>query len=252
MENQTMPLAIEVKDLYCSAKGKKILQGVSLQVKQGEILGLLGPNGAGKTSLIRLICGLGPWQQGEIYLMGEKAERTRTDAQKAMLGLVPQENNLEKELTIYESIYCYGELYGLKDIKDQTEALIQKFHMEEWREKKPRQLSGGMQRRATIARASLPDPKILILDEPTVGLDPAMRQEVWQQVQMLKEAGTTILLTTHYMEEAELLCDRISFLKEGRVLLTDTAAGIKHRVMQDKGTLEDAYLSLVTGEGRQK
>ena len=169
-----------------------------------------------------------------------------------MLGLVPQENNLEKELTIYESIYCYGELYGLKDIKDQTEALIQKFHMEEWREKKPRQLSGGMQRRATIARASLPDPKILILDEPTVGLDPAMRQEVWQQVQMLKEAGTTILLTTHYMEEAELLCDRISFLKEGRVLLTDTAAGIKHRVMQDKGTLEDAYLSLVTGEGRQK
>lgn len=242
-------LAIDVKDIHCSAGKKEILHGVSLAVGSGEIIGLLGPNGAGKTTLIKLICGLGRTTQGELRLKGELVTMQRTTEQKQLIGLVPQENNMERELTVRESMICYGELYGVPNAKQRAEEVLRGFNMAEWADKRPEMLSGGMHRRAMIARAYMPSPEIMILDEPSVGLDPMMRQEIWAQVRRLKQAGTTILLTTHYMEEAEELCNRIAIMEDGRILMTDTTNGIKSSVAHgDELTLEEAYLRLVGRE----
>ncbi|MGM9539234.1 ABC transporter ATP-binding protein [Anaerovibrio sp.] len=241
---------VEAVDVCCCAGGREILHGVSLQVRQGEVLGLLGPNGAGKTTFIKLLCGLGACSGGQLSIGGRPAGQQRSTAMKKMLGLVPQENNLERELTVRESMRYYGELYGVKDARRRTEEVLQEFGMQDWADKRPEQLSGGMHRRAMIARACIPRPCIMVLDEPSVGLDPVMRQEIWHQVRRLREHGTTILLTTHYMEEAESLCSRIAIMEKGRLLLLDTAEGIKKRVPGGTGmTLEEAYLRLVQGKG---
>lgn len=250
MEDRVTRAVVEAVDVHCCAGGREILHGISLKVCQGEVLGLLGPNGAGKTTFIKLLCGLGPCSGGRLYIDGRAAGKQRSVAMKKMLGLVPQENNMERELTVRESMRYYGELYGVGDAGQRTEEVLREFGMQEWADKKTEQLSGGMHRRAMIARACIPRPGIMVLDEPSVGLDPAMRQEIWQQVRQLRRQGTTILLTTHYMEEAESLCSRIAIMEKGRLLLVDTPEGIKRRVPGGTGmTLEEAYLWLVQGKG---
>ena len=243
-------MSVLVEQVTCSRHGQAILHNVSLQIKTGEVLGLLGPNGAGKTTLIRLLAGLARPDSGRIRVFGEDASR-RSVKFRRLIGLVPQENTLESELTIEQSMLCTVKLYGIVDARARMEEVCQQFQIGSWRKKYPEKLSGGMKRRAMIARAMLSRPEFLLLDEPSVGLDPDMRQEIWQAVRKLQAMGKTVLLTTHYMEEAEELCDRIAFLRAGKVLYTGTTAGIRQQISPEQEiSLEDAFLALAV-EGRR-
>lgn len=229
---------------------QQVLAQVSFSVKPGEIFGLLGPNGAGKSTLMKVICGLSRPDEGRLYIGGRDAVADRQSI-KAVVGVVPQENNLERELTIEEALLVYGRLFQVKEPAAQVKRLLQEFGLWQWRDKKIQHLSGGMARRALIARTLLPRPDILLLDEPSVGLDPDVRREIWNIITNLTAQGKTILMSTHYMEEAEQLCSRIALLKDGRILLIDTPENIKIRAGLTPDscfTLENAYLQLLSEE----
>lgn len=239
--------AIAVAGVSCSRKGKRILEGVTLDIARGTVLGLLGPNGAGKTTLIRLVAGLARPDAGTIHVCGEDAAR-RSVRFRRLIGLVPQENTLESELTVGGSLLAYARLYGIKDAKETVQKTAERYHLLDFLDKRPEEISGGMKRRAVIARAAMTDPAVLLLDEPSAGLDPDLRHEVWALIRELREAGKTLLLTTHYMEEAERLCERIAFLRAGRLRAVDTADGIR-AAAGDAKDLEQAFLRLSHEEG---
>ena len=234
--------AIVIANVSCSRKGKKILEDVTLDVESGTVMGLLGPNGAGKTTLIRLVAGLARPDAGTIHVCGEDAAK-RSVRFRRLIGLVPQENTLESELTVGESLLAYARLYGIKDAKEMVHQTAERYHLSDFLDKRPEEISGGMKRRAVIARAAMTDPAVLLLDEPSAGLDPDLRQEVWALIRKLRDAGKTLLLTTHYMEEAERLCGRIAFLRAGRLRALDTADGIR-AAAGDAKDLEQAFLRL--------
>ena len=238
----TKGTAIAIAGVSCSRKGKKILEDVTLDVESGTVMGLLGPNGAGKTTLIRLVAGLARPDAGTIHVCGEDAAK-RSVRFRRLIGLVPQENTLESELTVGESLLAYARLYGIKDAKEMVHQTAERYHLSDFLDKRPEEISGGMKRRAVIARAAMTDPAVLLLDEPSAGLDPDLRQEVWALIRKLRDAGKTLLLTTHYMEEAERLCGRIAFLRAGRLRALDTAAGIR-AAAGDAKDLEQAFLRL--------
>ena len=238
----TKDTAIVIAGVSCSRKGKKILENVTLDVESGTVMGLLGPNGAGKTTLIRLVAGLARPDAGTIHVCGEEAAK-RSVHFRRLIGLVPQENTLESELTVGESLLSYARLYGIKDAKEMVHQTAERYHLSDFLDKRPEEISGGMKRRAVIARAAMTDPAVLLLDEPSAGLDPDLRQEVWALIRKLRDAGKTLLLTTHYMEEAERLCGRIAFLRAGRLRALDTAAGIR-AAAGDAKDLEQAFLRL--------
>ena len=234
--------AIVIAGVSCSRKGKKILEDVTLDVESGTVMGLLGPNGAGKTTLIRLVAGLARPDAGTIHVCGEDAAK-RSVRFRRLIGLVPQENTLESELTVGESLLAYARLYGIKDAKEMVHQTAERYHLSDFLDKRPEEISGGMKRRAVIARAAMTDPAVLLLDEPSAGLDPDLRHEVWALIRKLRDAGKTLLLTTHYMEEAERLCGRIAFLRAGRLRALDTADGIR-AAAGDAEDLEQAFLRL--------
>ena len=234
--------AIVIANVSCSRKGKKILEDVTLDVESGTVMGLLGPNGAGKTTLIRLVAGLARPDAGTIHVCGEDAAK-RSVRFRRLIGLVPQENTLESELTVGESLLAYARLYGIKNAKEMVRRTAERYHLLDFLDKRPEEISGGMKRRAVIARAAMTDPAVLLLDEPSAGLDPDLRHEVWALIRKLRDAGKTLLLTTHYMEEAERLCGRIAFLRAGRLRALDTAAGIR-AAAGDAKDLEQAFLRL--------
>ncbi len=234
--------AIVIANVSCSRKGKKILEDVTLDVESGTVMGLLGPNGAGKTTLIRLVAGLARPDAGTIHVCGEDAAK-RSVRFRRLIGLVPQENTLESELTVGESLLAYARLYGINDAKEVVHQTAERYHLSDFLDKRPEEISGGMKRRAVIARAAMTDPAVLLLDEPSAGLDPDLRQEVWALIRKLRDAGKTLLLTTHYMEEAERLCGRIAFLRAGRLRALDTADGIR-AAAGDAKDLEQAFLRL--------
>ena len=234
--------AIVIANVSCSRKGKKILEDVTLDVESGTVMGLLGPNGAGKTTLIRLVAGLARPDAGTIHVCGEDAAK-RSVRFRRLIGLVPQENTLESELTVGESLLAYARLYGINDAKEMVHQTAERYHLADFLDKRPEEISGGMKRRAVIARAAMTDPAVLLLDEPSAGLDPDLRQEVWALIRKLRDAGKTLLLTTHYMEEAERLCGRIAFLRAGRLRALDTADGIR-AAAGDAKDLEQAFLRL--------
>ena len=238
----TKVTAIAIAGVSCSRKGKKILEDVTLDVESGTVMGLLGPNGAGKTTLIRLVAGLARPDAGTIHVCGEDAAK-RSVRFRRLIGLVPQENTLESELTVGESLLAYARLYGIKDAKEMVYQTAERYHLSDFLDKRPEEISGGMKRRAVIARAAMTDPAVLLLDEPSAGLDPDLRQEVWALIRKLRDAGKTLLLTTHYMEEAERLCGRIAFLRAGRLRALDTADGIR-AAAGDAENLEQAFLRL--------
>ncbi len=245
-------MSVLIENVNCSRNNRPILRDVSLTIPTGAVMGLLGPNGAGKTTLIRLLAGLARPDSGRILAGGDDAA-TRSVSFRRRIGLVPQENNFESELTIEQSMVCYARLYGLSRPQEQVENICQRFRIGDWRQKLPDKLSGGMKRRAMIARAMLPEPEILLLDEPSVGLDPDMRQEIWHLLRELRAAGKTVLLTTHYMEEAEALCDTIAFLRGGQVLYQGTCAGMRQYLSPQGGmTLEDAFVELSHGQLAQE
>lgn len=238
----TKDTAIAIAGVACSRKGKKILEDVTLDVESGTVMGLLGPNGAGKTTLIRLVAGLARPDAGTIHVCGEDAAK-RSVRFRRLIGLVPQENTLESELTVGESLLAYARLYGINDAKEMVHQTAERYHLSDFLDKRPEEISGGMKRRAVIARAAMTDPAVLLLDEPSAGLDPDLRQEVWALIRKLRDAGKTLLLTTHYMEEAERLCGRIAFLRAGRLRALDTADGIR-AAAGDAKDLEQAFLRL--------
>ena len=225
---------------------KMVLNEVSLTVKPGEVVGLLGPNGAGKTTLMKILSGLTIPASGKVTLNGWELEENRQEAH-LRIGLIPQENNLERDLTVRDALRCYSWLFGVENYEKRIEELAEIFEFTDMLDKLGSKLSGGYARRVLIARALLPDPDILLLDEPSVGLDPDVRHQLWEIVRKLRSQGKAVLLTTHYMEEAEALCDRVYFLQKGRVVWEGDPEILKAR----SSGLEELFLELVREGGRE-
>lgn len=216
---------IQIKNItkkYPKSRGKA-LDGVSLEIGTGEAFGILGPNGAGKTTLMSIITTLALPTSGSVFVDGEEVSRQRVDIKKK-IAFVTQHISLRKDMTVLEVMELTGRLYGLPGrlIKERTLRLLEYTDLADKKKNTARGLSGGQQRKLMIARALLSDPEILVLDEPTVGLDPQARRRVWDMLIGLKMRGLTLLLTTHYIDEAESVCDRVAFISGGKVSDVDT------------------------------
>jgi len=224
--------------------GVEALRGVSLEIEAGEFFGLLGPNGAGKSTLIHCTTGLAQPSTGSIRVFGHDAIGDYAAARQAV-GLAPQELNLDWFLTVAETLDYHAGYFGMpkRERRERARELLETFSLTEKRDERTRTLSGGMKRRLILARALMHRPRLLILDEPTAGVDIELRLELWHYVQRINQEGTTILLTTHYLEEAEQLCDKIAFIAEGQIAATGSSAELTRRY--GVGSLEDAYLALV-------
>ena len=195
------------------------VDGIDFEVRPGEAFGFLGPNGAGKTSTMRMIACASPVTSGELRVFG-RDPRTDASAIKARLGVVPQADNLDAELTVRENLLMYARYFDIPQTvaRDRAEELLAFVQLAERRDSQVEPLSGGMKRRLTIARPLVNEPELLLLDEPTTGLDPQARHLIWERLYRLKRQGTTLLLTTHYMDEAEQLCDRLLVMDKGRIV----------------------------------
>ena len=204
------------------------LDEVNLRVDGGEIFGLLGPNGAGKTTLIKILTGLTRPTRGAAAIAGFDVVRQPMEV-KRLIGVSPQEINLDKELTAYENLLIYGKLHQVKDLKSRIMSLLEAGELASRAHHRVREFSGGMQRRLLMLRAIMCRPQVLFLDEPTVGLDPQVRRQLWDLITGFKAEGITVLLTTHYIEEAEILCDRVGILNRGRLIALDTPQALKAR-----------------------
>ena len=204
------------------------LDEVNLRVDGGEIFGLLGPNGAGKTTLIKILTGLTRPTRGAAAIAGFDVVRQPMEV-KRLIGVSPQEINLDKELTAYENLLIYGKLHQVKDLKSRIMSLLEAGELASRAHHRVREFSGGMQRRLLMLRAIMSRPQVLFLDEPTVGLDPQVRRQLWDLITGFKAEGITVLLTTHYIEEAEILCDRVGILNRGRLIALDTPQALKAR-----------------------
>ena len=216
-----MPVfVIDAQGIEKSFGTLKAVDGVSLQVKPGECFGILGPNGAGKTTTIKMLHGAVESDSGTLRVLGRDVA-TQSRLIRAQMGIVSQEDTLDRDLTVYENLWVYAGFFGLskKASLSRIEYLLDFMQLREKWDSQIKTLSGGMKRRLHIARALIHEPKFLILDEPTTGLDPQARHLVWQRLRELKAQGLTILLTTHYMEEAAQMCDRIGIMDGGKFLL---------------------------------
>lgn len=241
--------ALEITDLVKRyPNGMEALKSVSLTIGEGEFFGLLGPNGAGKSTLIHCTTGLARPTSGSVQIFGHDAVHHYREAREAV-ALAPQEINLDIFLTLEETLDLHGGYFGMSkaDRKERTAELLDAFSLTSKREERTRTLSGGMKRRLTLARALMHRPRLLILDEPTAGVDIELRLELWQYIEKINSEGTTVMLTTHYLEEAERLCDRIAFINHGEIAAHGTIDELSARY--GVNSLEDAYLELV---GRQE
>ncbi|WP_066121893.1 ABC transporter ATP-binding protein [Geminocystis sp. NIES-3709] len=234
---------LNIKDLTKIYDHQEVLKNFNLDIKKGEIYSLLGANGAGKTTTINIICGLLTYDSGEIKINDEKFNHKS----KYLLGIAPQENILYSQLSCEENLSFFGKLYGLKGTKLKTAIYksLQAVNLLEKKDQTVEILSGGMQRRLNIALALIHNPQLLILDEPTTGLDIESRYEIWQLIQSLKQEGITILLTTHFLDEAEKLSDRIGIMKEGKIIVEGTLTQLKE-------TIPAKELIFVTTEEKEK
>jgi ABC-2 type transport system ATP-binding protein len=228
-----------IRDLEKDFGGFKAVNKLSLRVKHGEIYGLLGPNGAGKTTVIKILCGLLRPSSGEAYVLDTKVPDPRTASR---IGYMPQELAMYRGLTVHENLAFYGEVFGLskQQIDTREQALLKLIDLQDSRDTLVDQLSGGMQHRTSLACALLHEPQLLFLDEPTVGVDPDLRASFWQYFEELRDSGITILITTHYMDEARH-CDRIGFMREGRLIAEGSPQELLELTHTD--SLEDAFLS---------
>ncbi len=240
-----MSAALQITDLTKRyPTGTEALKDVSLEIGQGEFFGLLGPNGAGKSTLIHCSTGLASPTSGQIRIFGHDAVDHYGDARKRV-GLAPQDLNLDWFLSAQETLEYHGGYFGMpkKERRERARELLDAFSLTAKRDESTRTLSGGMKRRLILARALMHRPELLILDEPTAGVDVELRLELWQYVQRINREGTTILLTTHYLEEAEQLCSRIAFINGGQIVAEGTSAALAATYGVE--SLEDAYLELV-------
>jgi lipooligosaccharide transport system ATP-binding protein len=218
-------LVIRAKGLRKSYGDFVAVAGIDFEVKRGEAFGLLGPNGAGKSTTMRMITSTLQRSSGELQILGKDPDKFGPEI-RAHLGVVPQQDNLDRQLTVWENILVYGRYFGLsrKFLKNKIEELLAFAQLEDKRNVKSEELSGGMKRRLTIARGLVNEPEILLLDEPTTGLDPQARHVLWDRLFRLKELGVTLVLTTHYMDEAEQLCDRLIVMDKGQIMAEGSPA----------------------------
>jgi lipooligosaccharide transport system ATP-binding protein len=209
--------AIEFHRVEKHYGGKKVVDGLSFDVRVGECFGLLGPNGAGKTTTLRMLLGIAAPDAGAIRLCGEPIP-ARARIARARIGVVPQFDNLDPDFTVRENLLVFGRYFGLstQQARELVPSLLEFARLESKADARVAELSGGMKRRLTLARALVNDPDVLVMDEPTTGLDPQARHLIWERLRSLLSRGKTILLTTHFMEEAERLCDRLCVIEEGR------------------------------------
>lgn len=207
--------------------GFAAVDGVSFEVAPGEAFGLLGPNGAGKSTTMRMLAGTTIRTSGELRILGLDPS-VQGPLVRAQLGVVPQADTLDTELRVFDNLVVYGRYFGLPRalVRERAEELLEFAKLGEKRRARVDDLSGGMKRRLTIARALMNDPRILLLDEPTTGLDPQARHLLWDRLFRLKEQGTTLVLTTHYMDEAEQLCDRLVVIDGGRIMAEGSPAAL--------------------------
>ncbi len=214
-----MPPALLARDLYKSYDSVEAVRGISFEVEEGECFGFLGPNGAGKTTTIRMLHCASPVDRGELRILGHDARREARRI-KGLEGVVPQDTNLDPDFTVLKNLLVYARYFDIprEEALRRSEELLNFVELREKRDVFIGDLSGGMKRRLLIARALLNHPRLLILDEPTTGLDPQARHLIWDRLRALKAQGVTQVLTTHYMEEAEQLCDRLVIMNEGKIL----------------------------------
>jgi len=224
-----MPSAIEVREVSKRYRSSVLaLSGVSLQIEQGEFFGLLGPNGAGKTTLISLLAGLARPDAGSLRVMGHDVVADYQRARRA-LGVVPQELVFDPFFTVRETLRIQSGYFGLRRNDAWIDQILERLDLTGKANSNMRSLSGGMKRRVLVGQALVHRPPVIILDEPTAGVDVELRQGLWRFIRELNEAGHTIVLTTHYLEEAEALCGRIAMLKQGQVIALDTTRNLlKH------------------------
>ena len=203
------------------------VDGIDFEVKKGEAFGLLGPNGAGKSTTMKMIASTSQRSAGELEILGKDPNLHGPEI-RAHLGVVPQQDNLDRELKVWENLMTYGRFFGLKGkwLKAKIDELLEFAQLEEKRNTKTDELSGGMKRRLTIARGLVNEPEILMLDEPTTGLDPQARHILWDRLFRLKEVGVTLVITTHYMDEAEQLCDRLVVMDKGKIMAEGSPADL--------------------------
>jgi ABC-2 type transport system ATP-binding protein len=224
--------------------GVLALDSISLEVEAGRFFGLLGPNGAGKTTLINSIVSLARPDSGSVEVFGRDAYQEFREARR-MIGVSPQEINLDKFLTVEETMLFHAGYYGVpkEKAKERTEELLERFALTEKRKQRVNTLSGGMKRRVLFARALMHDPKVLFLDEPTAGVDVELRYKLWGYIRELNRGGLTILLTTHYLEEAEALCEEIALINGGRIVAQGTIEELKWTYAA--ASIEEVYLKVV-------
>lgn len=234
MSHATVPkqltkTVISARDLVKRYGGFAAVDGISFDVPAGESFGLLGPNGAGKSTTMRMIGGVSQRTSGELSIMGLDPERNGPEV-RAHLGVVPQQDNLDDEIRVRDNLIVYGRYFGLpySYLRPKADELLEFAQLTDKAKARVDSLSGGMKRRLTIARSLINEPKILLLDEPTTGLDPQARHILWDRLFRLKEQGVTLVLTTHYMDEAEQLCDRLIVVDKGRIMAEGSPASLIH------------------------
>jgi ABC-2 type transport system ATP-binding protein len=217
--------------------GFDALKKINLNVKQGEILAMLGPNGAGKTSLISIVCGIVTPSSGSVTVDGFDIIKDYRET-RSRIGMVPQELNLENFETVFDTVSYSRGLYGKSPKPEHIEKILKDLSLWDKKDQKLRQLSGGMKRRVLIAKALSHEPKILFLDEPTAGVDVELRKEMWKVVDSLRKTGVTIILTTHYIEEAEAIADRIGVINQGEIILIEEKKELLKKMGQKTLTIE--------------
>src|ERR671910_443676 len=227
--------------------GTLALDALDLEVPTGSFFGLLGPNGAGKTTLISAVCNLVRPTEGELRVFGHPTDCLEA---RRLIGIAEQEPNLDRFLTVRETLIYHGGYYGMTRAAatERAERMIDVFDLRAKRDVRAPKLWGGQRRRLLLARALLHEPRLVILDEPTAGVDIELRHELWRYIRRLHRQGTTILLTTHYLEEAEALCEEIALIGSGKIMARDTASGLKRRYEAE--TLEQVYLKTVAAGRR--
>ena len=243
--------AISFKHLTKHYGSLVALNDVSLEIEEGEFFGLLGPNGAGKTTLISILAGLCRPTAGSVEVMGHDVQADFREARR-LLGIVPQELVFDPFFTVRETLQFQSGYFGIKNNGEWIDEILHHLGLADKANKNMRALSGGMKRRVLVAQALVHRPPVIVLDEPTAGVDVELRQSLWKFISRLNQEGHTIVLTTHYLEEAQELCGRIAMLKKGQIVALDTTANLLARVNNSHtkdGDLEDVFMQIMS-EGR--
>jgi len=242
-----MPI-IEARGLTKYYGSFKAVDSVNFEISKGECFGFLGPNGAGKTTVIRILYCFMPPTSGHVKVFGMDVTESASQI-KFHLGVMPQDDNLDPDLSVFENLVVYARYFDIpKSVSSHiAQELLSFMELTDKAKVNIKTLSGGMKRRVLLARALINNPELLVLDEPTTGLDPHSRRSVWQKLNHLKTKNTTLLITTHYMEEAEKLCDRVAIMDSGRIMTIDSPSNLMNEY---GGNLEDVYLKL-TGRSLQ-